>query len=536
MKLVTVSEMREIEQQANASGLSYEQMMDKAGQGVARYVLSHFPDEKKSIVGLVGGGNNGGDTLVALASLAKAGWMATAYMVKSRGEGDALTQWFLQSGGKISIMTNDAHFRQLEEWIKSSPILLDGVLGTGAEFPLKPEVAMFLKFVSTIRNLPVVIAVDCPSGVDCSTGEAAAECIPADITLCMAAVKTGLLQFPAYKLVGELDVIDIGVPKKLESWAKINREVVTAWDVSKVLPKRPDDANKGTFGTAMIAAGSINYMGAALLAGKAAYRVGTGLVKLAVIEPLPIALAGALPEATWVILPNEMGVIAESAADVVLKNLEKVTALLLGPGWGLEETTGRFIEHILANKNESPKLKRVGFLETEEVKPMGTKQGLPPLIIDADGLKLLSKIKDWEKLLPKETVLTPHPGEMAVLTGKKVAEIQADRMGIALEYAKKWNVILVLKGAITVIAEPGGQIKVIPVTTAALAKAGTGDVLAGMITGFRAQGLGAFEAAWTSAWVHAQAGLLAADADGGTTSILASEIADIIPDVLTELD
>ena len=535
MKLVTVQEMRALEQQANAGGISYEQMMDKAGQGVAKEILARYADHKKTILGLVGNGNNGGDALVTLGTLAKQGWLTFAYQVKPRPEEDALLKWFLQCGGTAFSMSQDKNFRKLEEWIKTSSLLLDGVVGTGFELPLKPEVALLLKFVSSMKQLPMVIAVDCPSGVDCTTGEAAAECIPADLTLCMAAIKTGLLRFPASRLVGELKVIDIGLPKKLESWAGIDREVVSPDDVRKVLPDRPLDANKGTFGTAMIAAGSINFMGAAYLAGLAAYRVGTGLVKLAVPETLATTLAGNIPEATWLILPDEMGVISEAASEVLLKNLQKVNGLLLGPGWGMEETTGRFLEGILRNKRETGKSKRVGFLDAEESKPASTKNGLPPLIIDADGLKHLSHIKDWSKALPPDTILTPHPGEMAFISGKSVTEIQANRLEIAQEFAKQWNVILVLKGADTVISEPGGMVKVIPIASPALAKAGTGDVLAGIITGLRTQGLSAFDSAWAGAWIHARAGVLAAKSIGTTASVLSSEVIQSIPGVFKEL-
>ncbi len=207
----------------------------------------------------------------------------------------------------------------------------------------------------------------------------------------------------------------------------------------------------------------------------------------------------------------------------------------MGPGWGMEETTGRFLEGILRNKRETGKSKRVGFLDAEESKPASTKNGLPPLIIDADGLKHLSHIKDWSKALPPDTILTPHPGEMAFISGKSVTEIQANRLEIAQEFAKQWNVILVLKGADTVISEPGGMVKVIPIASPALAKAGTGDVLAGIITGLRTQGLSAFDSAWAGAWIHARAGVLAAKSIGTTASVLSSEVIQSIPRVFKEL-
>jgi hydroxyethylthiazole kinase-like uncharacterized protein yjeF len=160
---------------------------------------------------------------------------------------------------------------------------------------------------------------------------------------------------------------------------------------------------------------------------------------------------------------------------------------------------------------------------------------LPPLVIDADGLKLLSRIEGWTEMLPKQTILTPHPGEMAALTGKGVDEIQANRVDTARKFAQEWGQVVVLKGALTVVASPGGLTYTIPVATSALAKAGTGDVLAGMITGFRCQGLGALEAAICGAWVHAQAGLLAVEVTGDEAAVIASDVIEAIGEVLAEM-
>ena len=158
------------------------------------------------------------------------------------------------------------------------------------------------------------------------------------------------------------------------------------------------------------------------------------------------------------------------------------------------------------------------------------------MVIDADGLKLLAKIKDWYKPLPAPAVLTPHPGEMAVLTGLSTEEIQKDRTGIAIKYARKWGHVVVLKGAFTVIASPDGDVTIIPVASPALAHAGTGDVLAGLIVGLRAQGLDAYDAAVAGAWIHAQAGLIAADDLGSTASVLAGDVLAAVSDVLADLE
>jgi len=543
MKLVTVAQMQSIEKEADSAGLTYEQMMKNAGYGLSREVLrlayAQEDEEEIQVLGLVGPGNNGGDTLVALTHLAEKGWTARAYLIKRKATGDPLIMKLEDAGGEIYPVDKDVNSHQLQAFLESADVVLDGVLGTGLKLPIKEEIGSILATVHQIVNdmewPPYIIAVDCPSGVDCDSGKAALETLSADATVTMAAVKQGLLKVPAYDLAGELRVVEIGKLDDLETWRSDKNEVAEERLITEILPLRSSDAHKGTFGTAFIAAGSINYTGAAYLAGKAAYRIGAGLVTLAVPASIHAALAGQLPEATWVLLPHEMGVIAFGAVDVVMKNLERVTALLVGPGFGTEDTTRDFIENLLKRKVEKPVHGKMGF-----VKDIGWERDpeaipLPPMICDADGLKLLSKITDWPKLLPGPAILTPHPGEMSILTGITVEEIQKDRLETACRFAREWGHVVVLKGAFTVIAAPDGRTTTIPVATPALARAGTGDVLAGMITGLRAQGLDAYDAARAGAWIHAQAGLTAASFLGSTASVLAGDLLDAIPEVIASL-
>ena len=544
MKLVTVSEMRAIEQEADASGLTYARMMENAGRGLAKEILRlayNQGDDDMQVLGLVGPGNNGGDTLVALAFLAEKGWQARAYLIQRKEEGDPLVERLIEAGGEIVISQRDDNFEQLKAFMGTSDVLLDGILGTGFKLPLKDGIAQVMvaaKEALAESEWPAyVVAVDCPSGVDCDTGEAAAACIRADATLTMAAVKQGLLKMPAYDLVGELAVVDIGLPDDLPSWKAVRNQVADEKLAASILPPRPLDAHKGTFGAALIVAGSVNYTGATLLAGKAAYRIGAGLVTLAVPVPLHAALAGHFPEATWLLLPHEQGVVAADAASVLTGNLARATALLIGPGFGLEDTTKEFLEKLLRSAS-LPKAAhgRIGFVQTQAGEAEARRLVLPPLVIDADGLKLLAKIPDWPKLLPAPAVLTPHPGEMSVLTGLTKEEIQKDRLAIALRFAQEWGHVVVLKGAFTVIASPEGRTTTIPVASSALARAGSGDVLAGLIVGLRAQGVEAYPAAVAGAWVHAQAGLYTAEEVGSTASVLAGDVLDCVNDVMSELE
>jgi hydroxyethylthiazole kinase-like uncharacterized protein yjeF len=377
------------------------------------------------------------------------------------------------------------------------------------------------------------VAVDCPSGVDCDSGEAAEETIPAEMTVTMAGFKTGLIRFPAAKLAGDLRIAGIGPIEDLKAYKNNPKFILTHDIIKNYLPERAIDAHKGTFGTALIIAGSVNYTGAALLAGLAAYRSGAGLVTMAVPAPLHASLSGQLPESTWVLLPHEMGVISPDAVRVVQENFSRATAILIGPGLGLEDATRDFISKLFT-ENRAIKHAEKGFIHTES-KGSEVELTQKPIIIDADGLKLLSKITDWAELLTAHAILTPHPGEMSVLTGLPIQEIQDNRVEIAEKYSKKWGHVVVLKGAFTVIAAPDGQIAVVPIATPALARAGTGDVLAGLIVGLRAQGVNAFESACAGAWIHATAGILAAQRLGNTASVIASDVLNAVPQVISDL-
>ena len=536
MKLVSVVEMKAIEQEANEKGISYDTMMERAGKGVAMIIRRFYsPDRENTITALVGSGNNGGDALVALTELKRYGWKTRAYLAGERKDDQRLADYKAENG-EFEFYKKDKNFETLRTWLSDSDILLDGLLGTGFRLPLKSPYKEILHTVQIFPGRYKTIAVDCPSGVDCDNGETAEESLTADLTICMQAVKIGLLSFPAYQFVGMLEVVDLDLPADLKSENAVKREVATSDFVRNLLPKRPLQSHKGTFGTALIVAGSINYPGAPFFAGKASYRIGAGLVRMAVPGPIYTGLVSQFPEATWLLLPHDLGVIQSKAAAVVQKNLDKVTALLLGPGWGREETTREFLEKIISGKSRSEREKNgIGFVMMENDEEEILTSNLPPMVIDADGLRLLEKLKNWHQCLPPETILTPHPGEMAVLTNLTIPDIQTRRLEIANEYAEKWGHIVVLKGALTIIAAPDGRLSIVPVANPALARAGTGDVLAGIITGMLAQGVKPFDAAVAGVWIHAQAGIEASEKVGHPAAVLAGDVLNAIPTVLASL-
>jgi len=308
----------------------------------------------------------------------------------------------------------------------------------------------------------------------------------------------------------------------------VDLEVVTPEMVRGWLPARPPDAHKGTFGRALIVAGSANYTGAARLAGAAAVRTGAGLVTVALPASIHRAVAATLSEATYLLLPHELGVLAEPAVEVLAEQAGRYDAMLLGPGLGQEKETAEFLTALLRGRERRP----VGFLRTGEtaVQPIP----LPPLVVDADGLNLLARMDGWPTRIPSGSILTPHPGEMARLMGCSVADVQADRVAVARRQAREWGHVVVLKGAFTVVAAPDGRTVLEPFANPALATGGTGDVLAGIIVALRAQGLGPFEAAAAGAYLHGLTGELARR-HLGAAGVAAGDLPPLIPQAISIL-
>jgi NAD(P)H-hydrate epimerase len=541
-KIVTVAEMKAIEAAADRAGVTYAMMMESAGSAVARAVLERLenPTEHK-VVALCGTGNNGGDGMVAAYHLAEAGVGSVAlYFSKMPDENDPNLQRVRQSQKGLFVVDaeNDQRWRVLKHLLGGVTVLIDAVFGTGVRLPLSGKPAEMLaqarKALEERAVQPLRVAVDCPSGLNCDTGDLDPVALPADVTVTFAAAKRGQFAFPAAEALGELIVAGIGVPEALPELAGVRLSLGTREAVRAVLPPRPRNAHKGTFGRALIAAGSVNFTGAAFLAGAAAYRVGAGLVTLAVPAPLYPILAAQLPEATWIVLPHELGVIAGAAAEVLEKELGRAQALLIGPGFGMDKETASFVRRLLRAEDKTHR-GAVGFGARVESAQPAEAGPLPPLVVDADGLRLLAQIEDWPKRLPPNTVLTPHPGEMSALTGMDKDALQADRIGAAQKYAAEWGHVVVLKGAFTVVAAPDGRATVQPFATAALARAGTGDVLAGAIVGLLAQGVPPYEAAVAGSFLHGLAGELAARALGTTASVLASDVLDALPEALMEV-
>ena len=552
VKIISVEKSRHLEQKANEGGLSYAQMMENAGRLTAWEILRLAQRNKKSlegmrIVALLGPGNNGGDGLVAAHYLSEMRALISCYIWQRKVADDPNFRRIEADGLPVIWAEDDQGFEALRTLLTGATVVVDALLGVGVSRPIDGLLAEILQAtrqalaerkepaglvepvpLSPATPGPWIVAVDCPTGLDCDSGALDPAALPADLTVTFAHPKVGLLRFPGAEAVGELAVADIGIPPELAGDVALELAapaMVRAW-----LPDRPRAAHKGTFGRALIVAGSVNYVGAAALAGAAATRVGAGLVTMALPSPIHLAVAAQVPQVTYLLLPHDRGVIASEAVPVLQDKMADYEALLLGPGLTQDGETVAFVHTLLGLQGPEHK-GRIGFVGSSPAEKQ-EQSSLPPLVIDADGLNALAAAGagEWWKALPPDTILTPHPGEMARLMAGQVTvpEIQADREGVARRMASQWSVVVVLKGAFTVIAAPDGRTVVLPFANPGLATAGTGDVLSGAIVGLRAQGLGAFEAAVSAAYLHGLAGELAR-ADLGDMGLVAGDLVPRLP-------
>jgi ADP-dependent NAD(P)H-hydrate dehydratase / NAD(P)H-hydrate epimerase len=601
MKIANTQEMRYLEQATDASGHSYAEMMEAAGNAVGIItdkIILMAPD--KNVLVLVGPGNNGGDGLVAARFLLEAGHLVTVYIWKRDVRGDDNFRRLKRRRRGIAILwaDNDQDYAKLREEIRRADLVLDALLGTGATRPIEGSLAVLLAVIreelksrwhppypelpipygmprfpiAEAQSLgmrpppglspldwdeefdelfdeddeddegdeddqerdtepwseedeypeeaqaswpvPPVVAVDCPSGLNCDTGAVDPATLPAHLTITFGLPKWGQVQYPGAGACGVLSVAEIDLLPALVD--ELQAELVEAETVQRWLPARPADANKGTFGKAMVVAGSLNYTGAAYLSGSAAARAGAGLVTLAIPAPLHPSLAGALPEVTWLPLPGPDGTHSPDGLPLLLDRLSNYDALLVGPGLTTTEAARRFVEGLFSPDT--------GFQDAWSART----------VVDADALNILAALPDWPSRLPHWSILTPHPGEMARLTGEVVAEINAQRIHSARRWSAEWNQVVLLKGAHTVIAAPDGRLAVLPFAVPTLATAGSGDVLAGAIVAMLAQGKSPFEAAVCGAYLHGHTGLLLARSIG-LAGATARDILEYVPRALRQL-
>ena len=485
-RIVTADQMRLIEDRSEAAGVSKDALMERAGLEVARRIR-HLaaPLLGRSALVLVGPGNNGGDGLVVARHLQNWGARVQVYICRDRPTPDPKLDLVLEQGVPVTRVAEDDGLRVLTKLLARSHLVVDAVLGTGRARPINSPIKDILGLVTKAkvdRSEMYVVALDLPTGVDADSGRADPASLTADVTVSLGYAKRGHFGYEAAQRVGKLEVVDIGIPEGLDEDVQLF-QLTQRW-VKPRLPDRPDASHKGSFGRAMVVAGSRNYIGAAYLAGTAATRVGAGLVTIALPQGIQTAVASRATEPTYLPLPERSpGAYSAEASQQLLDGVDGYDALLIGCGMGQAEATRGLVESVLCSG-----------------------RSLPPAVIDADGLNTLAHIPEWWERFNAVAVLTPHPGEMARLIGRTTSDVQADRISVAMDSARLWNKIVVLKGAFTVVAYPDGRAMLSPFANAGLASAGTGDVLAGTIAGLLSQGLSMEDAAAVGVYLHGLAG------------------------------
>ena len=510
MKIVTADQMREIEARSETAGISTDTLMENAGLAVARTARRVIgPLTGVPILALIGPGNNGADGLVTARHLQRWGANVTAYICRQRSTTDPKLDAAITAGVSVIPAPDDPGLSHLKAALSSSHMAIDAILGTGRARPIEgafSDILVALRDARSRNPRLSLLAMDLPTGLNSDTGEVDPACIPPDLTVSLGYPKRGHLAFPGADFTGKLQVADIGIPPGLDT--DVTLDLINRDWAASALPSRPSDSHKGTYGRAMIVAGSRNFLGAAYLAASAAGRVGAGLVTIAIPESLIPSVASKAIEPTFLPLPESgPGIVANNAAQLILDSLEGYSALLIGCGLGQAAETRQVVEELLLSD-----------------------ASLPPTAVDADGLNTLAQIPDWWKQWPADAILTPHPGEMARLTGMSARN---DRIAVAQRSASTWNKTVILKGAYTVVAAPNGNAMLSPYSNPGLATAGTGDVLAGAIVGLLSQGVSIADAASLGVYLHGEAGERART-KLGDTGMLASDLLPQLPRVIRD--
>jgi NAD(P)H-hydrate epimerase len=514
IKVVTAKEMQEMDRRAAAEyGIPSLLLMENAGAETVREMLTAFPALLRSrVVILCGRGNNGGDGCVVARHLLNRGATVEAFLLARRGDvkGDArINLESLEKLGAAPVeVTGGGDLAALSERIGSADVVVDALLGTGAQGPAKGILAEAIEMVN--RAGRPVVAVDLPSGLTADDPEPPGPAIRAMLTVTFTLPKRSLLLYPAAAYAGTVRIVDIGIPSALCRDPQISLGLLEAQDVAPAFPRRDAAAHKGTFGHVLVIAGSMGKTGAAALASLAAQRAGAGLVTLALPHSLNDIMEVKLTEVMTEPLPEtEARTIGREALDRVLHLAEGKTAVAVGPGLGTHPSTQKFVRELL------PALRL-------------------PVVLDADGLNALAGQAEVLGQAAGPLILTPHPGELSRLLGVARDEVLRKRIPLAQEVAARFNATLVLKMARTIIASPKRDAVIVPTGNPGMATGGTGDVLTGLIAGLLAQGVEPVLAAQAGTYIHGLAGDLAAERLG-QEAMLAGDLLDLLPEAIRQV-
>ncbi len=504
MKVVTAREMEEIDRRTiKGCGIPSAVLMERAGLAVARKIAEMYPPGK--LIVLAGAGNNGGDGIVVGRELHNSGWHVKILLLlkEDKLSSDCLAQYRAarQIGVPIDFRTT------IDQADLHAAVVVDALFGTGLSKDITGSLAETIDRLND-SGAPV-IAVDIPSGVSSDNGHVLGTAVRATATVTFGAPKRGHFLFPGADYTGELFVEDIGFPRPF--FNDVSCELLDDEGMLALLPPRPRRSHKGDYGHVLVVAGSRGRTGAALMAAKACLMSGSGLVTLGVPERQMGVFQSRVTEEMCFPLPDRGdGTLSSKAAEPILNFLDgKADALAIGPGIGVSEDTSALVRALLTSLRK-------------------------PAVLDADALNVLQGKADILRESSAPLVLTPHPGEFSRLTGNPVQEIELDRIESALAFSKDYGVTLVLKGVPTVVADPGGRAFLNPTGNPSMAKAGTGDVLTGMVASLLGQGLDPAGAASLAVYLHGVAGDLAA-AEFGLQSVLASDIIGAVPEAFKTL-
>lgn len=509
--ILSVEEMRMADQTAiEELGIPGIMLMENAGLKSAQCIAQELDSITGKSIGIFcGKGNNGGDGFVIGRHLNQMGANVHFWLVGKQSEvgGDARTN--LDIAMQLSLPISELSSWNSNAYLQSYDILIDALLGTG----LKGEVkGIYAKIIESINSFPGwVVAVDTPSGLECDTGRLLGTCVEADFTITMGNVKTGMLLYPGKTFVGDLFIADLNVPDDVFIQFDTQNCLLQIDDYRTMLPDRPEDAYKNTFGKVLVLAGSTGLTGAAMLSSMSALRSGAGMVTLGCPESLNPVFEANLMEVMTVPLPETKHVsIASKAVDELQQALQWSDVIALGPGLSTDADTIEFVHRILREQTH-------------------------PMVIDADGLNSIAKDINLLNNHKSELILTPHVGELSRLCGLTSEEILKSPIAIVRKFAQKWGVVLLLKGAPTIISDETGRVFFNPSGNSGMATAGFGDVLTGLIAGLLGQGLTAIDATVLGAYMHGLAGDRTAF-EMGDRGMVAGDVLENVGQVFVDLE
>jgi hydroxyethylthiazole kinase-like uncharacterized protein yjeF len=505
--VLTAAEMRQADRRTiEEVGLPGAVLMENAGAAVARVVEERFPAPRRVAV-VCGKGNNGGDGLVAARRLLARRPEVLLLATRDEVRGDARLHMgaFERSGGTLTEVPDAAAWGRVRERVERADVVVDAVLGTGLQQQPSGLIGHVVAALARASDAGLQgVAVDLPSGMPSDSGEAAWPSVRAAISVTFAAPKYGHVLPPVCDRVGELIVADIGIPRGIVEQSGARLYLIEAQDAAQAFPPRPAAAHKGSFGHVLVVAGSPGKTGAAVLAARGALRAGAGLVTVAAPAGAQALVAAGAPEIMTEPLPgDEEGRLSASALERALALARGRDAAVVGPGLGQSPGTGEFVREFVRRSSL-------------------------PLVVDADGLNALAAppLRPVRESVRRDgpTVLTPHPGEMARLTGLVAEEVQRRRLETARALAIETGTLVVLKGQRTLVSDPEGRAAVNPTGGPALATGGTGDVLAGVVAALLAR-CDAWPAAVAAVYLHGLAGDIAA-AERGPEAVVAGDVVE----------